>query len=96
MRLANLLRELRETKGISIRQAAAEAHLSFGSLSKYETGRAFPGEAAAASLAKLYGVEAIVLQAAAAIDRRRIDVPDGVDENVIAAALYELTGKARA
>jgi transcriptional regulator with XRE-family HTH domain len=93
MRFADRIRELRGNKGVSVRKCATELGISFGTLSKWESGLAFPGDAVMERLAAFYGVPLVELVAEEAVDRRRIEVPAGVSDDDLRAAVYRLAGQ---
>jgi transcriptional regulator with XRE-family HTH domain len=93
-RLGGLLVQLRENKGLSVNKAAAEIGLSASVLSRFERGGAFPGDEGVAKLSAFYGVSVLELEAEEAIDRQRIDVPPGVSDEDVRAAVYRLAGQA--
>ena len=62
-------------------------------LSRWERGVELPGDAGLAKLAGWYGVAVGELAAEEAVDRRRIEVPDGVTDDEIRAVVARLADK---
>lgn len=94
MNLGTLLKELRESKGLSGAAAARGIGFSAAMLSKIELGHSLPANERLDAIASFYDVSVLELQAQAAIDRGRIEVPPGVPPAKVRAALYELVAEA--
>jgi transcriptional regulator with XRE-family HTH domain len=93
MALTTKLRELREAKGLSGAAVAKMIGFSPTMLSRIESGVAYPSAERIVALAEVYGVPVLELVAEEAVDRRRIEVPAGVSDDDLRAAVYRLAGQ---
>jgi transcriptional regulator with XRE-family HTH domain len=91
MPLGQKIKQLRESKGLSVRAAAERLGYSFGMVASVESGKAFPGQELLAKMASLFDVDLVVLLAEEAIDRRRVEVAPGVSDDEIKQAVYRLS-----